>query len=75
MVTPQLSDATGSTGLSNAEAARRLAEQGPNELPASQRRGAIDLLRDIVSEPMFLLLVACGVVYLLLGDLHDALML
>ena len=75
MVTPELSDATGSTGLSNAEAARRLAEQGPNELPASQRRGAIDLLRDIVSEPMFLLLVACGVIYLLLGDLHDALML
>ncbi len=75
MVTPELSDATGSTGLSNAEAARRLAELGTNELPASQRRGAIDLLRDIVSEPMFLLLVACGVIYLLLGDLHDALML
>lgn len=62
-------------GLSEEEARHRLARDGPNELPASTQRGAWRLLIEVVSEPMFLLLVACGVIYLLLGDRHEALML
>jgi Ca2+-transporting ATPase len=62
-------------GLSGEEAARRLAEEGPNELPASRPRGALRLLRDVISEPMFLLLVACGGIYMVLGDEREALML
>ena len=62
-------------GLSAAEASERLARDGPNELPATARRGAWGLLRDVVLEPMFLLLVACGAIYLALGDRHEALML
>ncbi|MBX9793191.1 MAG: cation-translocating P-type ATPase [Burkholderiaceae bacterium] len=64
-----------SQGLSAAEATARLARDGPNELPATARRGAWGLLRDVVLEPMFLLLVACGAIYLALGDRHEALML
>ncbi len=30
---------------------------------------------EVVTEPMFLLLVACGVIYMVLGDRHEALML
>jgi Ca2+-transporting ATPase len=63
------------SGLGEEEASRRLREEGPNELPASKPRGALRLLRDVVSEPMFLLLVACGGIYMVLGDLHEALML
>ena len=62
-------------GLSEAQARERLQRDGPNELPVSARRGVLGLLRDVVSEPMFLLLVACGAIYMLLGDLHEALML
>jgi len=63
------------TGLSTDEARRRLAVDGPNELPDTSRRGAWMLLREVVLEPMFLLLVACGGIYLALGDRHEALML
>lgn len=63
------------TGLSTDEARRRLAVDGPNELPDTSRRGAWMLLREVLLEPMFLLLVACGGIYLALGDRHEALML
>ncbi|MBI5257900.1 MAG: cation-translocating P-type ATPase [Burkholderiales bacterium] len=62
-------------GLSSHEARARLARDGPNELPASPRRGVLRLLREVVTEPMLLLLVACGAIYLVLGDRHEALML
>ncbi len=62
-------------GLKAAEARERLARDGPNELPTTARRGALGLLRDVVLEPMFLLLVACGTIYLALGNRNEALML
>ncbi len=62
-------------GLSEVEAAERLAVEGYNELPSAGARGIFSLAFGVVCEPMFLLLVACGVVYLLLGDLQEALML
>jgi Ca2+-transporting ATPase len=62
-------------GLSEADAKQRLAKDGPNELPRSKRRGVLTLMREIASEPMFLLLVACGIIYLVLGDRQGALML
>ena len=63
------------TGLTASEARFRLARDGPNGLPASRRRGILKLLAEIVVEPMFLLLLACGALYLLLGDPQEALML
>jgi Ca2+-transporting ATPase len=68
-------DASTNNGLSDADARRRLAEDGPNELPVSRPRGVLRLLREVVTEPMFLLLVACGAIYMALGDRHEALML
>ena len=62
-------------GLDAEEAGRRLRQDGPNELPASAPRSVLRLLRDVVLEPMFLLLVACGVIYMALGDRQEALML
>src|SRR5574340_208910 len=56
-------------GLSQAEAAARLAADGPNALPESHGRGAWRLLRDVATEPMLLLLLACGAVYMARGDL------
>ena len=64
-----------SRGLASAEARRRLEQDGPNELPATRQRGALGVLRDVLLEPMFLLLMACGAIYLALGDRGEALML
>lgn len=63
------------TGLSEAEAAGRLKEEGYNELPSAQRRNVLAIAFEVVREPMFLLLVATGTVYLILGDFEEALML
>jgi Ca2+-transporting ATPase len=63
------------SGLSEKEARRRLQQQGANELPVSRPRSVLRLLGDVVSEPMFLLLVACGAIYMVLGDQQEALML
>ena len=62
-------------GLSETEARSRFARDGANELPVSRPRSVLRLLRDVVSEPMFLLLVACGAIYMALGDRSEALML
>ncbi len=67
--------AEGFASLSEAEAAERLALEGYNELPSSGQRSLFSLVFGVVREPMFLLLVACGVVYLVLGDIQEALML
>jgi Ca2+-transporting ATPase len=63
------------TGLSGAEAARRLAEEGPNALPGTARRGLPAIALEVLREPMFLLLVAGSLIYLLLGDVREALIL
>ena len=62
-------------GLSQAEAEARLRAEGPNELPGGGRRSLIAVIRDVLREPMLMLLLAAGVIYTLLGELHDALIL
>ena len=63
------------SGLSDAEAASQLRIDGANELPQPQRRTALRIVRDVMREPMFALLIGAGVVYFLLGELADALTL
>jgi Ca2+-transporting ATPase len=62
-------------GLSQEEAALRLTRDGHNELPSAKPRSHIAIAAKVVREPMFLLLIACGAIYLLLGDRTEALML
>ncbi|HOV82637.1 MAG TPA: cation-translocating P-type ATPase [Methanothrix sp.] len=68
-------DISTAKGLSEEQAARLLAEVGYNELPSSRPRSVFAIAFQVVREPMFLLLVAGGLVYLLLGDTREALML
>lgn len=63
------------TGLTEAEAAERLKNEGYNELPADRRRSILKIAFEVVREPMFLMLVACGILYLILGDIKEAMML
>ena len=62
-------------GLTQADASERLRAEGYNELPSAKRRSIFAIAFEVVREPMFLLLVACGVIYLVLGDKEEALML
>jgi Ca2+-transporting ATPase len=62
-------------GLSEAEANDRLARDGHNELPQSKKRSFFAIFFEVIREPMFLLLVACGSIYLILGDFQEAMML
>lgn len=65
----------GRAGLSEAEAQRRLREEGLNDLPRQRKRDAVRILLEVLREPMLLLLIAGGLVYLAIGDLAEALML
>ncbi len=63
------------TGLTEKEALIRLKQEGGNELPSSQLRSFWAIAWDIVQDPIFLLLVGGGVIYLVLGDVQEALIL
>ncbi len=68
-------DQESSPGLSAATAATRLKQDGFNELPSPERRGFLRILFEVIREPMFALLIGGGIVYLLLGDQIEALLL
>ncbi len=63
------------TGLSREEAAGKLTTEGYNELPESKRRSIFGIIIEVVHEPMFILLVASGLIYFVLGDISEGLML
>lgn len=62
-------------GLSDSEVSKKLEEEGHNELPKDKKRTFLHILFGIIKEPMFILLLACGTIYLLLGDIQEAMML
>ncbi len=62
-------------GLSETKAQEKIAKDGFNELPSSKPRNLLVIALGVVREPMFLLLVACGTLYLILGDVQEGLML
>ncbi|MGS1126924.1 cation-translocating P-type ATPase [Rhodanobacter sp. UC4437_H4] len=59
-------------GLDPAEAARRLAAHGPNLLPGSAPRSMLAIVGGVLTEPMFLMLLVAGGLYLALGDRAEA---
>lgn len=65
----------GFDGLTATEAASRLARDGYNEIAPTSGGNLFRLIVGVFSEPMFLMLVAAGCLYLLMGEPSDALML
>jgi Ca2+-transporting ATPase len=63
------------SGLTSEQAAARLATEGPNALPGAKERATLAIALEVVREPMFALLIAAGALYLVLGDLVEALVL
>jgi Ca2+-transporting ATPase len=62
----------GETGLSEAEARDRLERAGPNRLPPPQHKTPVAVLLSVALQPMVLLLVACTLMYALLGSVFDS---
>lgn len=70
-----MSETAASAGLTAAEVAQRRARDGFNELPSAGRHGFVASLVAVVREPMSLLLLVCGGIYVFLGDRQEAAML
>jgi Ca2+-transporting ATPase len=60
-------------GLTDQDAAQRLTQHGKNILVEEQEIRFLGILREEITEPMILLLIAVGVLYSILGSLTDAL--
>ena len=62
-------------GLGQAEVLERQRRDGFNELPGRERRTILASVVGLLREPMSLLLLVCGGIYLALGDRQEAFML
>ena len=65
----------GLIGLREQEAHARLQQEGANELLAQRKRNLLNIALEVVRQPMFLMLVGAGGLYLFMGEVLDALML
>jgi P-type Ca2+ transporter type 2C len=63
------------SGLSEQEALERLKHDGYNELSSARSRGILLIAWETIQDPIFLLLVGGGIIYWILGDLQEALIL
>ena len=62
-------------GLNSQLAKEKLKKEGHNSLPSSKPKNIFAIVIGVIREPMFLLLVACGTLYLVMGDIEGGLML
>jgi Ca2+-transporting ATPase len=62
-------------GLSEQEASEKLLAEGFNEIPSANKRTFLHIAFNIIREPMLILLIVSGIIYMVLGDIQEALML
>ena len=58
-------------GLTSSQVTEKLRTEGYNSLPSSKPKIFLSIAVGVVKEPMFILLVACGSLYLVLGELQE----
>lgn len=58
-------------GLSQEAVLDRLKQFGYNELPSGNQKSIYHIIIEVVKEPMFILLLICGSLYLLLGEYSE----
>lgn len=68
-------DPEGITGLSEEDVARRIQREGFNELPSQKKHSLVSIISKVLHEPMLLLLLGAGLIYMVIGEVNDALML
>ena len=62
-------------GLTQSEADKRLLQFGFNELTSIKAKKNWRIVLDVMREPMFLLLIGCGVLYMFIGDYREGIIL
>lgn len=62
-------------GLSSLEAKKRLSQFGLNEITNDSQHSFLKSIYEVLTEPMFGLLILAGLIYLVIGDVNDALTL
>jgi Ca2+-transporting ATPase len=62
-------------GLTNEDALRKQKMVGYNELLVSRSKNILQIALEVVKEPMFILLLCCGLLYIFLGDYSEGLIL
>ncbi len=62
-------------GLTSIEAKAKLEAAGFNELPSAKPKTIWRIALEVIKEPMFLLLVGCGTLYIILGDYQEGVVL
>lgn len=60
------------SGLKTAQVRERLIQYGRNALPGSEPKSLMTLIFKVIREPMFLMLLIAGFIYLVLGDRAEA---
>jgi P-type Ca2+ transporter type 2C len=63
------------TGITSNEAQEKLKSDGYNELPSSKKRSVFQIALSVIKEPIFLLLVASGSIYFILGEVTEGIVL
>ncbi|MFM2306197.1 MAG: hypothetical protein RLZZ367_866 [Bacteroidota bacterium] len=63
------------TGITTKEANEKLLRIGYNELPSARPKNVFRIALEVIKEPMFLLLIGCGGLYMLLGDYKEGVVL
>lgn len=59
------------TGLTNIQAKEALTRFGYNELPTRASKNILKVALDVLKEPMFILLICCGLLYVIMGDYRE----
>jgi Ca2+-transporting ATPase len=62
-------------GLNSHEVEENRKQHGFNEIQSHVRKRIIQLFLEVVKEPMFLLLLLCGFIYFLIGEITEAIIL
>jgi Ca2+-transporting ATPase len=62
-------------GLTSIQAKEKLRSEGHNSLPSSKPKNIFSIALGVIKEPMFILLVACGTLYVVMGDMREGIML
>ncbi|GIK70018.1 MAG: ATPase [Bacteroidota bacterium] len=62
-------------GITGKKAAEQLKLHGYNELPSAKPKNVWQIVKEVVKEPMFILLLCCGSVYFLLGNYSEGIIL
>lgn len=62
-------------GLTTKQARERLRFHGYNQLSSSKPKSILKIAVEVVKEPIFLLLIACGVLYVILGEYREGSMM